>query len=435
MSTILLTLGMLLTPPQDSAAAWPRFMGPSGTGAVEVGELNFEWGEAGPEVLWRVELGEGFGGVAVDGDEVFLLDREVGEMDILRVLDAKTGADLWDQAYEAEGRLQYPGSRSVPTLVGDYVVTMGGHGDVACFNRKSRTLKWKLNVAEEFEGELPGYGWSNNPLVIGDMVVISVFGEDVGLVALDIATGEEIWATTPLGISHSTPVLFNLLGEEQILFLSAGEQTTPRGEVGQVTVSSFDPESGELNWDAVVKGSRYPIPCPMQIDGERFFITGGYRGGSSMLKLSKSGGEYKLEEQFHIELGSQMYAPILRDGHLYYLVNENANHQRNLRKTGGLLCIDLEGKEKWRTGDDPFLGRGNWIMGGPYLFLQDGFNGSLVVCKASPEGYEELANFNVFGVTDRKDHENWAPMALVDGKLFLRSKNELACLNLRRAAE
>lgn len=431
----MLGLGLALFVPQDASQDWPQFMGPNGTSEVELEELDFQWGEQGPEILWTSELGGGYGGVAVRDGEVFLLDREIGEMDIMRVLDLKTGEDLWDQAYEAEGRLQYPGSRSVPAVTEDFVITMGGHGDVACYGRDSKVLKWKVNVAEKYGGELPGYGWSNSPLVLGNKVIVSALGEDVGLAALDIKTGKELWATGPFGVSHSTPVFFNLCGVDQILFLSARTRAKDRQSPGILSISSFDPETGAPLWEQGVTGTPYPIPRPIQIDAERIFVTGGYAGGSSMLKLSKSDEGFQLEEQYHMPAGSQLHSPILHNDYLYFIVNENSNHRRNLRKTGGMLCMGLDGKEMWRTGDDPFFGRGNWVMGGDYLFIQDGFNGALTVCKASPEGFEPLAQSNLFEVTDRKDHEMWSPMALVDGKLLLRSKEELICVNLRRGAE
>ena len=55
---------------------WPRFLGPTGDGVAPWPEPTFTWPVGGPEVLWRVAIGEGFAGVAVAGDEVCLLDRE-----------------------------------------------------------------------------------------------------------------------------------------------------------------------------------------------------------------------------------------------------------------------------------------------------------------------------------------------------------------------
>ena len=50
--------------------------------------------------------------------------------------------------------------------------------------------------------------------------------------------------------------------------------------------------------------------------------------------------------------------------------------------------------------------------------------------KASPEGYEPVAEANLFGITDRRDHQMWAPMALAGNRLLLRSQDELLCVDL-----
>ncbi len=60
--------------------------------------------------------------------------------------------------------------------------------------------------------------------------------------------------------------------------------------------------------------------------------------------------------------GTQIHPPFVLDGHIYFLANENANHKGEKRATGGLMCMDFDGKIKWHTGDEPFMGRGNMIM-------------------------------------------------------------------------
>ena len=113
-------------------------------------------------------------------------------------------------------------------------------------------------------------------------------------------------------------------------------------------------------------------------------------------------------------------------------MNENWNDPRNLRKEGGLLCLGLDGKERWRTGDDPYFGRGSWVLAGDHLLLQDGKTGVLRVVEATGEGYRQVAEADLFGVgsEDRRDHQMWAPMALAGNRLLLRSQDELLCVQL-----
>ena len=415
----------------DESTDWPQYMGPNRTNKVALEGVDFQWPEGGPEVVWRTEVGAGFAGVSVRDGEVYLLDREVGELDILRVLELETGADVWDAMYEAPGRLSYAGSRTVPAVSERYVYTVGGHGHVKCFDRESREEVWSTHLEEVYGGVIPGYGWSGSPLLVDDLVVVAAHGDEIGLVALDAKTGEEAWVTEPVGTSHATPVLMNLLGERQIVFVSTPpDNQQSLDQPGALTISAYDPEDGTVVWETETPGSPYPIPGPVQIDESRFFVTGGYRGGSSLMRIDKEGDEYTFEVLFHIDRGSQLHNPILHEDHLYLLVNENWNEQRNRRAEGGLLCLDLNGEEVWRTKDDPYFGRGAMVLAGEHLLIQDGYNGVLRVARATPEGYDQVAEANLFGIDDTRDHQMWAAMALAGRLLLIRSQNELLCVRL-----
>ena len=427
MNALLLALGLAVqAPPTD----WPEFQGPHRTGKIDVVDADFDWPEHGPGVVWAVPTGRGFGGAAIRDGEVFLFDREVGSQDILRVFDLTSGEEKWRVAYDAPGRLQYAGSRTVPSVQEGHVYTCGPFGQVTCFDRESHAIVWSVDLEEVYGGAMPGYGWTCSPLVIGDRVVVAALGEDVGLVAFERFTGEEAWVTEPVGRSHSAPVLMELLGKPQIVFLSTTGMAMGGNTASPNTISSFDPEWGDLLWQTETMLSLLPIPGPVRVDDERFFVTGGYRAGSTLMRIQKTEDGFAFEELFHIERGAQVQLPILHDDHLYLLVNENWNHTRARRKEGGLLCLSLDGDEVWRTADDPFFGRGNAVLVGDKLLIQDGTNGILRVARATPEGYQQIAEANIFGIDDRADHQMWAPMAISGRYLLLRSQEELLCVEL-----
>ncbi len=409
---------------------WPQFGGPNRNHQVAKLDTKFEWGTAGPKVLWRTATGPGFGGPAVQGGEVFLLDCELGESELLRVFDLASGAEKWSGAYEAKGRVQFPGSRCVPAVTADAVYTSGAFGHVTCFDRATHEIRWEEHVQETYGGEDPGFGFSSSPLVVGDLVIFSALGEDIGLVAVDRKTGEERWVTEGLGFSHSTPALLTLLGEPQIVILTTGAQATGFDQSAPMTIASIDPQDGSTKWRHELTLTRLPIPSAVQIDERRLFVTGGYRGGSTLLSIAKKDGKYAFEELFHCERGAQVHPPLLHGENLYLLVNENANDPRPKRTEGGLLCLGLDGKERWRTGDDPYFGRGNALLAGEHLLIQDGFDGTLRVVRASPERYELVAEAKLFGENGSRDGQMWAPMALAGKRLLLRSQEELVCVEL-----
>ena len=242
--------------------------------------------------------------------------------------------------------------------------------------------------------------------------------------ALDRWTGDEIWATEPVGSSHSSPVLLEILGQPQVVFISAFSRTE-----GQI--AGFDPETGETLWQSNLYQCRLPIPYATSVADNRLFVTGGYEAGSVMLEFANDDDGIVVKEIFRSQRGSQIHQPILLDDHLYVVVNENKTHERRFKPEGGLMCLDLNGEEKWRTGEEPFLGRGTLLYADGYLLSQDGFNGTLRVIKPSPDGYECVAEADIFGIEGRSDEQLWAPMALSNGHLLLRSQDELKCVDLR----
>ena len=430
MSLLPASLLLALSTPQAPAQDWPQYGGPHRDNRIDAIDTQFDWGEGGPEVLWRTPTGPGFGGAAIHGGEVFLFDCELGEADVLRAFDLSSGEEKWSAAYEAPGRNQFPGSRSVPAVTAEAVYTAGGFGHVACFDRASGEILWMEHLGETYGGEQPMFGWSSSPLLVDDLVIHSVLGEDVGLVAFDRMSGEEEWVSEGLGYSHSTPTLLNLHGKRQLVFLSTPGQASGLDQAAPMRISALDPANGELLWQHTLTLTRLPIPTAVQIDDERVFLTGGYRGGSTMLRITEQDGGYAFEELFHIERGAQVHQPLLLDDHLYVLVNENWNDARNRRSEGGLMCLTLDGKELWRTKDDPYFGRGHALLAGGHLLIQDGFDGTLRVVRANPKAYEQVAEINLFPDNSARDGQMWAPMAVANGHLVMRSQDELLCLRL-----
>ena len=429
---MLLSLLTLTLSPAVSATGddWPQYLGPDRNGTVPALDTTFQWGDDGPDELWRVEIARGFGGVSVRDGKVFLMDRDGSFGDLLRVFDVETGEELWGDGYEAPGRLNFDGSRSVPAVDAERVFTQGGFGHVAAFDREEQRLAWVHDMREVFGGRDPMFGWSNSVLLEDGKVIATALGEDVGIVAFDPKSGDEIWVTQGLGYSHSTPTVLELFGERVLVFLSTSYPASGVDEAAPTQVSGIDLDDGDLLWQFETTLTRLPIPPPVQIDETRVFLTGGYRAGSTMVRFGQDEGKVTFEELFHIDRGAQVHTPLRLDDYLYVIVNENWTHNRRNKAEGGLLCLSLDGEEVWRTGDDPFFGRGSAILAGRHLIIQDGDTGFLHVVQANPEAYVEVARADLFGAADRRSNQMWAPLALSGKRLLLRSQTELVCVEL-----
>jgi outer membrane protein assembly factor BamB len=77
------------------AADWPGYFGPKrDSTSTEKGLLRI-WPKEGPKVLWTAPVGIGYGGPAVSGGKVYLLDRDDKVGDNLRCFDLSNGKELW----------------------------------------------------------------------------------------------------------------------------------------------------------------------------------------------------------------------------------------------------------------------------------------------------------------------------------------------------
>lgn len=429
-----------------TAADWPNFQGPGRDGrSVETGLKLSGWKVDAPPVVWEKSLNEGFGGAAIVGGEVFLLDRRDDTSDVLLCLSLEDGKEKWSYSYEFPGKLPYPGSRGVPLVEDDAVYFIGGFGQVFRVNRSSHQADWVVSLQEQYQAAPPKWGWAQSVVKSGNVLVIPAMAPEVGLVGLDAKTGKELWRTGGFGDSHSTPTILRLHGVEQAVFVA----TKRDGGNNLGTTISVAPATGKVLWKTDAYFNKIPIPFPTKVTEDLVFLTGGYGDGSCMVRVTKGGDDWKVEKVFALKQGTQIHPPFVIGEHLYLLANENDNHNGVARKTGGLMCLDFDGRTIWQTGDSPFMGRGNMILVDGHLLIQDGEVGYLRAVKPSPKGYEEVAITDVFGkkaevdadvakqvaagreTLKMPDFKYWSPMALSDGRLVMRGQDALKCLDLR----
>lgn len=442
----LFPLAVLLAATLVRADDWPNFQGPTRDGrSAETGLKLAGWAVDAPPLAWERSLNEGFGGAAVSGGEVFLLDRQDNASDVLLCLSLEDGSEKWSYSYEFPGKLPYPGSRGVPLVEEDAAYFVGGFGQVFRVNRETHEADWVVSLQERYGAEPPKWGWAQSAVKAGNVLVVPAMAEKVGLVGLDAATGEELWRTEGFGDSHSTPTILSLHGVEQAVFVA----TKRDGDLNLGTTISVAPATGKVLWKTDLYFNKIPIPFPTKVTENLVFLTGGYGDGSCMVRVTESGGKWSVEKVFDLKQGTQIHPPFVIDGHLYLLANENDNHNGEARKTGGLMCLDFKGDTLWQTGDSPFMGRGNMILVDGHFLIQDGEVGYLRSVKPSPKGYEEVALTDVFGkkaevdeqvakqvaagreVIKMPDFKYWSPMALSDGRLVMRGQDHLKCLDLR----
>jgi len=413
---------------ETTVSPWPRFLGPDRNGVAPDGPaLAREWPDTGPPVAWRAEVSGGFGGIAVDQGRVFLLDRPATNEEALRCFDFASGTELWRYTYPTRNvRLPYSGSRTVPSVEGDLVWTLGVVGELRCLDWRKGELRWRVDLIEEAELEIPPrWGVSQSPLRHDGLVIAPAINDGAGfLYAFDKKTGELRWKTDDLGgASYVTPTVHTLGGVEQvILFGKTG--------VGEGAWHGIDRASGDILWTWTGYDNPAQITHPVALGDDRLWITGGYDVGSRIVRVARDGENgWKVEDLGgHDAAGSQVHTPLFHDDHLFANLNTNETLRRSRRPEAGLGSFDLEGNLLWNTGEEPNFDRGGLLIADGLLIALDGETGELVLIDPSPEAYRELGRTALF---EDRAKQSWAPLALADGRLFARSQSELVCADLR----
>ncbi len=415
------------------AADWPGYFGPKRDGtSTEKGILR-TWPKEGPKVLWTTPVGIGYGGAAISGGKVYLLDRDDKVGDKIRCLDLASGKELWNFAYGAVGKFDHPGSRTTPTVDGDNVYTCGPIGDLYCISTSTHKPVWNKNIWKDFgggsnvpsnfmnggprENSLPIWGITQNPLIYRNLVIVASQTSQAGVVAYDKLTGELKWKSPALsgGTGYVSPSLVKVGREDHLVTVTAATGFGRNASGGGV--NGIDPLSGKVlwtygNWQCVI-----PVPHAVDAGDGRVLITGGYRAGTAMIKVQKKAvGGYEVAELFkNVNFGSHTQPPILYKDHFYaqYTINERSD---------GLVCMSMDGQVKWKTGDEPPFNKGGAVLVDGLLLAVDGST-RLYLIDPDPSGFKPLASADLL-----ESGENWAPLAIADGKLLIRDQKQMKCV-------
>jgi outer membrane protein assembly factor BamB len=403
----------------SNAADWPQYLGPNRNATSSETGLLRSWPKSGPKVLWTVPLGPGYGGAAVSEGKVYVLDRIRSKQDALRCFDLETGLEQWTFAYDAPGRVSHPGSRSTPAIDDNYIYTCGPFGHAYCLDLRTHKPLWNKNIWEDFDGgSPPRWAISQNPLIYEDMVILASQTAQTGVVAYDKYTGQLKWASAALpGLAgYVSPKIVNIANEDHLVMISACSRDDPKCGA----IIGMDPKTGKRIWTYSNWQCRIPIPNVTEIGDGRLFITGGYEAGAAMFKLDKGGDSYTVTELFKTEnFSTHCHPPVLHEGHLY--AHCTTNERRD-----GMVCMDLNGKVKWKTERSPLFDKGGFILSDGLIFSVDGREGILYLIEPSPTGFKPLASAKLLG-----KNECWGPLALVDGKLLIRDQNQMKCVLVR----
>jgi outer membrane protein assembly factor BamB len=397
------------TAPSGFEGVWPGFRGADLSNISRAGKpLARAWPAGGPPVLWKLEVGEGFAAAAIWKGRVYFTDYDhKGQSDALRCHSLADGAEIWRYTYPVRVKRNHGMSRTIPYVNGQVAISLGPKCHVVCVDAATGELRWKTDLVERYNVEVPPWYAGQCPFVDGNRLILGT-GGDALCVALDLETGKEVWKSSNSNrwqMTHSSIIPVEFKGRKMYVYCASGG------------VAGVDAKDGRILWETPDwKISMANIPSPLDVGEGRIFLSGGYNAGSMMIQLKEEGDRLAVETVFRLKpnvFGATQHTPVLYQNHII-----------GVRPDGQLACLDLKGQSVWESGAANKYGLGPFMIAQDLLLAMND-DGLLTLAEASTASFKKLAQAQVL-----KGPDAWGPMALADGRLILRDMNQMLCLDV-----
>lgn len=406
---------------------FPQFLGPSRNATVSNTTLADSWDSQAPEIVWTIEVGEGWSGFSIVGDYAFTQEQR-GDQEMVVCYEIGNGTQVWaysstrrHEDLTAAGRV---GPRATPTVIDGRVYAMSATGVLDCLVATTGEHVWAVDVPAlvnidqvtrvngrglEYSQENSTLLWgrSGSPLVFNDTVIVPAGGpadgDAVTMIAFDCRTGEERWRGGERASSYGSPTLIEVAGELQVCLIAEDHAV------------GHDPETGEELWAHSWPGNSDSNASCSQvtpIDDSLLLLSKGYSIGGQIIRLSCEGDDWKTEtvKSNPRVLKTKMTNPVLFEGHAYSLSD------------GFVECTQIpELKRKWKKRVR--VRNGQLLLVGDKLLVH-GEYGTLHLVAASPDKFTELGKFPTIAGSC------WNTIALSRDRLLVRSELEAAMIRL-----
>ena len=401
-----LTLTLALT---LSAADWPRFRGPNGTGVAD-GPVPLDLGDA-KNLLWKVEIpGKGVSSPIIVGGKVYLQTADATSRSMV-CLDAATGKPVWTKKVPgttAHTHAKNSLASGTPACDGERVFGVFWDGSVV--GLRAFDLAGEEKWASSFGGYVSQHGPGFSPVVHNGVVYVNVDDDThAELIAFDAKTGDKKWTATRKShrASYTSPFILERPGKPAELVLGT---TT--------ALTAYEPLTGKVIWDYPVTWGKGDMP--LRVIGQPV-----YAGGLVVMACGDGGGsryavavdpEGKTPKKVWEHKKDIPYVPcmLVKDDLLFWITD----------KPGIACCADAKtGKVLWNERLFAKDVTSSPVLVGDKILMIAG-NGDVAVVKAS-KTFEEVHRANLGEAV-------LASPAVADGKLYVRGATHLFCFSRRQ---
>ena len=392
----LTAFALALATSQAQAQEWPGWRGPQRDGTVPAAQAPANWPESFAPA-WRVETGEGYSSPVVSAGRVFVHGRR-GDLEVVTAFDLESGARLWRHDYPARFvqntivPTALPGPFATPVVDGGRVFTLGAGGILSSWDATSGDLLWRNDYSPSVQVTGLFCGTAASPLVHAGRLIVQVGSDPAGgrVLALDPATGAEIWAWRGVGPGYASPTLIEVDGLRQLVTLT------------ESSVVGLDPAHGTLLWstpftDEWNENIMTPVWTGVHL------VVSGPRQGTRAFTIRRHGDAWQAAPAWS-NPGVTMYmtSPVLAGGIVYGHSTARAGQFVALDAATGTVQWSSEGREGEYAAA---------LLAGDDLLLLTG-DAELLVAEPGPAGFTVSHHYDV------ADAVTWTvPVPLPDGLL------------------
>jgi outer membrane protein assembly factor BamB len=347
------------------------------------------------------------------GDVASLNDSSPHEWKVI-CLDKQTGAARWEQTVHkgVPAVKRHPKSTQANATLatdGTHLAAFFGSEGLHVYDLTGQRL-WSKNFGVLDSGFFtdPGAQWAfaSSPIIHnGVVIVLADVQKNSFLAAFDAATGKELWRTSRHDVpTWGTPAIVNAGGRTQVVVN------------GWKHTGGYDFETGRELWKLTGGGD---IPTPTPITGHDLIFITSWHGDESPVHAIRAtaSGDISLKRDetsnAHVawsvpRVGSYMATPLLYGDHLYVMRWNGILGVYDAR-TGARVYQQRLGQGATAFTASPVASGGNI-----YFATEDG---EVYVIKAG-------ARFELVA-TNRLDAPMLATPAISEGRLFIRTKDEI----------
>ncbi len=402
-----------------SAENWPQWRGPYGNGISGEKDVPTKWSKD-DNIAWRLPLpGPGGATPVVWEDRIFV--SSVDGEDLVLLCVSTDGKQLWRKVV-GKGNKSVRGDEGnyaspTPVTDGEHVWAFFGQGSLACYDFDGNEV-WSKDMQKDYGKFEIQFGLSSTPVLHGDNLYIQMIHGKWSsepsrgtIVAVDKATGKEVWKTERLTDAinenkqaYASPILYQ--DSQQAYLLTHGADYIVAYDLKD---GSELWRCGNLNPKSNYNDTLRLVASPAAAEG--LIVVPSAKGGPVLgLQTDLKGNvtEQDSAYQWVMDRGTpDVPSPLIHDG-LVYLCRENGN----------LICLDAKTGEKIyeeRTVAERHRASPIYADGNIYLTARN--SGTVTVVKAGRD-------FDIVSQNKLGEAISASP-AVSNGRIYLRSFDAL----------